>query len=265
MKPINILILDDNTFIANKIRRRLINADKTYRYDSGIEIIPHYLEIDNENIKNAAITVNNFIKENDVKNLLLDRGFGTIFKPVENNDKDLDCNYLYKDNNKSGFYIEELLLEISKIKKNGLTRINGVVVYTYDDYKDLNKHGDVIKEDIIYELKSILSNKCKIDVLLAYSDIYKLASVDLYEDYGGDGIVKIGKANDFYLYGIFCGELLYHKLIQMINSSRMNFIKERKTTIFLRLFFLYLIFISISVGSNAVFNYLFVDNFCNSR
>ena len=158
MKPINILILDDNTFIANKIRRRLINADKTYRYDSGIEIIPHYLEIDNENIKNAAITVNNFIKENDVKNLLLDRGFGTIFKPVENNDKDLDCNYLYKDNNKSGFYIEELLLEISKIKKNGLTRINGVVVYTYDDYKDLNKHGDVIKEDIIYELKSILSN-----------------------------------------------------------------------------------------------------------
>ncbi len=260
MKPINILILDDNFVIADKVKRRLFSADKSYKYESGIEIFPHYIRIDNTDAKIAANTVNNYIKENDIKYLLLDRGFGEIIDPNETNNNELNSEYVYKNNDKSGFYIENLLSELKAIKKNGLSKIKGAVIYTYDDYREQNKQGDTIKEEIIHEMKSILPKKCRIDVLLAYSDIYKIAEIDLYEGYAEPGIIKLGKRNEFVLYGIFVGELLYHKIVQMVNINKMDFIKERKTAIFLRLFILYLIFISLSIGGNAIYNYLFSEN-----
>lgn len=260
MKIIHILILDDNFVIANKVKKRIFSADRSYKYDSGIEIFPHYLKVDNTNSKAAAKEVNNYIKENEIQYLLLDRGFGEIIEPIQDNPIGLDPNYIYKDNRENGFHIENLLFELKAIKKNALAKIKGVIVYTYDDYRELNKQGDTIKEEIVHELKSILSPKCKIDVLLAYSDIYKIAEIDLYEGYEGEGIIKLGKKNEFVLYGIFVGELLYHKIIQMINVKNYGLIKERKILLFYRLIILYLIFISISVGGNAIFNYLFYQN-----
>ena len=257
MKRIEVLILDDNFVIANKIKKRLFTADKIYKYASGIELYAHYLEVDNHNPEKAAIAVNNYIKENEIKYLLLDRGFGKIIEPRINNSEKLDSNYLYKDNNLKGYSVEHLLSALKNIKKNALSQVKGIIIYTYDDYRELNKQGDVIKDEIINELKNIIHKNVRIDVLLSYSDIYKLAGVDLYEGYAGEGIVKLGRKNGFILYGLFVGELLYHKTMQMIIVENNNLIKEKKIILFYRLLILYLVFISISVGANAISTYLF--------
>ncbi|MEZ4828974.1 MAG: hypothetical protein R3C61_22210 [Bacteroidia bacterium] len=260
MKKINVLILDDNFVIANKVKRRLFSANRSYRIDSGIEIYPHYLEIDNTNPKISAKSVDDYVKENEIEFLLLDRGFGHIIEPKPNNPEELDIEYVYKDNTKSGFYIEHLLEEWKRLKKSSLKAIKGAIVYTYDDYRELNKQGEVIKDEIVNELVSILPRKCKLDVLLAYSDIYKIAEIDLYEGYAEEGVIKLGKKNEFVLYGIFVGELLYHKIIQMLSVRNLQSIKDKKATLLYRLAILYLIFISISVGGNAIFTYLFSES-----
>jgi hypothetical protein len=259
MKTVNILILDDNFVIAKKIKKRLFDADFVYRRNTNIQLIPHYLHVDNVSYEKAAVTVNSYVLENNIHYLLLDRGFGTIIEPKQN-DYNFDYNYIYKDNAKGGYYIENLLLNWKSLKNSSIPKINGAIVYTYDDYRELNKQGDVIKQEIEEELKRILPKKCKIDVLLAYTDIYKIAEVDLYMGYAGEGVIKLGKKNEFHLYGIFVGELLYHKLIQMIAIRRVENISESKMKMFFRMLILYAIFISISVGGNAVFTYLFADN-----
>ncbi|MDB5227823.1 MAG: hypothetical protein JWN78_2016 [Bacteroidota bacterium] len=260
MKRVDILILDDNFIIAKMVKKRFFNADKTYKHESLIELFPHYLEVDNNDYQKAAVSVNDYIRENNIRYLLLDRGFGKIIEPIINNSENLDVHYVYKDNNQAGYHIEELLLSLKQLKNSSLSKIKGVIIYTYDDYREVDKQGEVIKEEILDSVKIILPAKCKIDVLLAYSDIYKIANVDLYEGYSGAGIIKLGKKNDFLLYGIFVGELLYHKAIQMISLRSINFIKEKRVFMLCRLLILYLIFISISVGANAIFTFLFKES-----
>lgn len=128
--------------------------------------------------------VDDYIRNKNIKYLLLDRGFSTIIEPEMNNEEGLDVNYLYKDNGNDGnegFYIEDLLSELVSLPNNSMHRIIGTIVYTYDNYKETNKSGNVIKEDIIDKLRPILLNQCTLDVLLSYSEIYKVAEVDLYE------------------------------------------------------------------------------------
>lgn len=257
MKKINVLILDDNYIIARKVKKRLFDADNSYRYDSGIQIYLYYLEIDNDSPEKAAKAVNLCIKENEIKYLLLDRGFGKIIDPISLKNEELEKDFLYKDNTVVGYNIEDLLKEINKIKKNGLRKIKGAIVYTYDDYSEMNKEGEVIREEIINELINILPKRCSIDVLLSYSTIYKVAGVDLYEGYTGEGVIKLGRKDQFVLYGIFIGELLYHKLLQMINIRKSKIIKEKQVRLFVRIIILYLIFVSINIGGNALYSQFF--------
>jgi len=260
MKKLNILILDDNFVIGHKVKKRLFTANSTYKDETGFEIFPFYIEIDNVNPKIASKEVNNFVRENNIQYLLLDRGFGELIEPQENNELDFDVSYIYRNMSKGGFKIEQLLSHWKQINNNSLKDIKGLIVYTYDDYfeADKPKQGEVIKEEIINKLDSILPSKCKFDVLLAYSNIYKIANVDLYEGYNDEtGIIKLGKKNGFLLYGIFVGELLYHKLIQMTSVRSASNIKSKKTRLFYRLIILYLIFISLNLGSSAIFSYLF--------
>lgn len=260
MKRINILILEDNFVIAQKIKSRLFKANEIYAHQSGVEIFPYYLEVDNENPEIAAIKANEYIKLHDIEYLLLDRSFGSIIEPKPNNEEEHDVEYLYKDNTKKGYYIEELLKSISCTPKHNLTRIKGIVVYTYDNYMDENKQGEIIKAEIEEELKKSVHSKCKIDILLAYTNIYKLAEINIYEGYSAPGIIKFGRKKDFVLYGIFAGELLYHKLLQMINIKNMEILSQKKTKIFYRLSILYTVFISISIGSNAIYAHFFSGN-----
>ncbi len=259
MKKIDVLILDDNFVIARKLKKRLFDADRNYRYKSGVQIFPHYIEIDNTDPANSAEKVNSFIIENNITYLLLDRGFGEIIDGDEINAEEFSRGVLYKDNTKGGFLIEELLTNIKTIKNNALSNIKGVIVYTYDQYRSLNIEGEPIKEEIVDKLTSLFSNKCQIDVLLAYSEIYKIAGIDLYEGYAGEGIVKIGKKENFILYGLFCGELLYHKLLQMISLINQKIIREKKSQLIYRILVLFLVFTSINIGANALYNSFFED------
>ena len=265
MKKIDILILDDNFIVARKVKKRLFDADNNYRHDTGIQIYTHYLEIDNNNPIKAAKDVNNYIKEKEIKYLLLDRGFGTIIDPTLLNDEKLEKDYLYKDNTVADaeYLIEDLLKEISKIEHNELRKIKGVIVYTYDDEREIQKEGEVIRDEIINELVNILPKKCRIDVLLSYSTIYKVAGVDLYEGYDGEGFVKLGKKDEFILYGIFVGELLYHKLQQMINIRKSKIVNEKRVLLAVRILILYLIFISINVKESITLKSpIFMYNRC---
>jgi hypothetical protein len=257
MKKINILILDDNFVIANKIKKRLFEADNSYRYNSGIQIFPYYLEVDNDNPFEAAKVVNNYIKENEIQYLLLDRGFGKIIEPTISDSENLNNEYLYKDNTVVGYFVENLLKEINKIKHNELKNIKGVIVYTYDDYRELKKESEIVKEEIINELISILPKRCSVDVLLSYSNLYKTAGVSLYECYSGEGTIRLGRKEHFLLYGLFMGELLYHKLLQMINARTSELIKNKQMLISIRIVVLYLIFISINIGANALYSSFF--------
>lgn len=261
MNRINVLILDDIFVVGDNVKTRIFADDESYKHDLGFKIHPYYCsEINDKNLKEAAHIVNEEIRKNNIKYLLLDRGFGKIIEPGQDNFEGLEAGYLYKDNTVSGFKIEHLLEELDRIEKNSLHYIKGIIVYTHDDYREQSpdKYGTVVKEEIIDKLKIIPSLKnCKVDVLLAYSEIYKIAEIDLYEGYAGEGVIRIGKKNEFILYGTFVGKLLYHKLIQMISVKRSNLIKEKKVLLFYRLIILYLIFISISVGGNAIFSYLF--------
>jgi hypothetical protein len=260
MKSIKVLILDDNFVIANKVKSKLFNASNGYKIDSGIEIFPHYLKVDNNDPAVAAITVNNYLRQHEITYLLLDRGFGHIVDSSVGTNDNLEANSLYKDNSIKGYYIEELLSQIKGVKNNALSQIKGVIVYTYDNYLDVNKEGEVIKGEIIYELKDLLHTMCKIDVLLTYTDIYKIAEIDLYEGYTGEGLVKIGLKRDFVLYGMFVGELLYHKLLQMINARNYNLIKKKRGRLVSSLVILYSVLICINLGVNAISLYLLKDN-----
>lgn len=261
MNRINVLILDDIFVVGDNVKTRIFADDESYRHDLGLKIHPYYCnEINDKNLKEASCIVNEEIRKNDIEYLLLDRGFGKIIELGHDNYPELEAGFLYKDNTANGFKIEHLLEELDRINENSLHHIKGIIVYTHDDYREQNpdKYGTIVKEEIIDKLKRIPSlKKTRIDVLLAYSEIYKIAEIDLYEGYAGKGVIKLGKKNEFILYGIFIGKLLYHKLIQMINIRRVNLIKEKKLLLFYRLIILYIIFISISVGGNAIFSYLF--------
>ena len=257
MKKVNVLILDDNFIIANKLKKRLFDADNHYKFNTGIQIFPHYIEIDNIDYKKSVKDVNNYIIENSISYLLLDRSFGKILDGDEYNNDELKKGIIYKDNDVGGYYIEALLQELLRIRNNALNRIKGIIIYTYDDYRTDKKEGEAIKEEIIEKFANLQIRRTNIDVLLSYSTIYKIAGVNLYEDLSRRGITKLGKKDNFVLYGLFCGELLYHKLIQMINNRNLVRIKNRKFNLFYKLIALFLIFTSINLGANGLYYYLF--------
>ena len=71
MKPINVLILDDNSVIANKIKERLYDADAIYKQNTNVELVPIYLEVDNVDHKKAATLVNSKVLENNIDYLFI--------------------------------------------------------------------------------------------------------------------------------------------------------------------------------------------------
>ncbi len=257
MKTINVLLLDDNFIIANKIKKRIFEADSLYKFNSNFHIHTYYQEIDNSNVSNGAEQMNLFIKSQNIEYLLLDRGFGKIVDPEIEPLSSLDNTCVYKDNSVKGYNVEELLLELKNKNNSNLNSIKGILIYTYDDYRTINKEGEIIREEIIGNLETIIPKNCYVDILLTYSSIYKIANKNLYFAFNGHGVFKLGRKDDFQLYGIFIGELLYHKLSHVINIKKFKILKERKKSIILKIIILYLIVISINVGSNALYSLIF--------
>lgn len=252
MKLVQVLILDDNFVIARTIRRRLFEADGIYKHGSGVQIVPHWLEVDNEDPQKAAEMVNDYMNRNNVHYLLLDRGFSVLSEGTDPQDSS-GKTYIFRDGTKGMYFVEQMLGILRGIPGNKLQQVKGVIVYTYDDYKQFNKYGEMVKEEIVSAFGSILPSTCKLDVLLSYSNIYRVAEIDLYDGWEGTGVIRLGRKDNFVLYALFVGELLYHKLILMIDKRRVEATKTAKRSALTKLIAFFLIYISLSLGVSSLF------------
>lgn len=252
MKEYNVLILDDITFVGEHLEKRFFETSRFYSENLGIELKPHFEPVQiGDCYKETLKNIGDSIVQHKIDYLILDRGFNYI----ENIKGD---RFSVKTEGK--IYVDKLLKDIPN---EYYKRIKGIIIYTYipeELENDFNKEKFV---ESIYEILLKRINKENIQIILCNSEIYKLARLKLY-GYDYDGINhKIsnvtGSISEFKLYGLFMGEILYHRLIQMINKQKNILITKGRghNTICFVIYFL--AFTGLSIGSNALYNFL-LDN-----
>lgn len=257
-KKYNALILDDNEFVGDNIRKRIYKANTSNYSYSGVEIIPHFLTIDISDLSKAAKSIINYINANKIDYLLLDRGFYFVIDPSSNETyNNLDNKYIYtkKKDLKNGVKIEKILELTSKKEYN---RIKGIIVYTYDANEDYIEPAQ-IRQTFLNIMPENFNEK-NIEIILTNSEVYKLSGLNLYIDSElpeNKEMTITGLKSDFKLYGLFMGEILYHRMISMLNKEQeRRFISKQKMIIrnFIILFFT---FTFLSIGGNASYQMLY--------
>jgi Na+-transporting NADH:ubiquinone oxidoreductase subunit NqrB len=93
---------------------------------------------------------------------------------------------------------------------------------------------------------------------MSNSEIYKLAGLKLYADAENSqpNFFKLGLKADFKLYGLFIGEILYHKVISMINQREHTKFIAKKKLLVRNIFVLFFVFTGLSLGGNVLYNML---------
>jgi hypothetical protein len=255
-KQVNVLILDDNEIIADNVKKRISKANESHSASAGFEVLPHHITIDINNLSDAAekITAEVISKRIDV--LLLDRGFYNIIDPVTNRQYgSLDSDMLYCRKGDKGHIIEEIL---RLIHKDTFKSVSSVIIYTYDDAESYSEPA-LIKQ-AIRDVLPPQFDKNAIDVILTYPEIYELSELKLYKDpidvNGFPDIELIGPKSDFMLYGLFMGEILYHRTVSLIKKRQYNLFQERRAHLQIRLFLFFGIFTFLNLGANALYNLL---------
>lgn len=254
-KTYNILLLDDNDIIADSIKKRLLRASQFFYEPNQIAINPIHLKIDIGNLNDARQTIEKCITDNNITILLLDRGFFDIIDPViQTKIAGLDSNTLYMRKAEKGIKVTEILKEInfSKIKS-----IQGVVLYTYNEpviTSEWYVEPELIKKDIKEIIGSRL-NPDYIDIVLTNSEIYQLANLQLYDNNPRNigEYLELGKKSDFKLYGLFMGEILYHRILKLIDRRQKQALSRKKNSLNTKLVLLFIIFTSLSIGGNAIY------------
>jgi len=252
---VTVLLLDDNEIIADCIEKRLLKASQTFLETTQVEILPIHLKIDNSNPVKAGKEIENYLKENHIDFLLLDRGFFDIIDPEIVNDELLDPDTLYIRRDAKSVKVTEILENVNFGKIKGL---KGVILYTYDEPSHTSKWY-VEPAKIKQELKRSLQNKVSsdfIDIVLTNSEIYHLASLKLYDPNPkqvGDYLFQ-GKKSDFKLYGLFMGEILYHRILKLFDKQQNRFLKLKKGKVKTKLVLLFIIFTSLSIGGNTIYS-----------
>lgn len=88
--------------------------------------------------------------------------------------------------------------------------------------------------------------------------MYDVAGIDLYEGWGEEeveGFLFHGNKPDFALYGLFIGEILYHKIVRNIELKNKKKAKSKVTFATRNLALLFVVFTALSIGGNAAYNY----------
>lgn len=254
-QSINILLLDDNEIIAACIEKRLLKANETFFETKQVEIIPTHLKVDNTNPINAGKTVETYLTENKVDILLMDRGFFNIIDPEKIIIDQLANDTLYVPKDERSIRVTEILQNVNFKKVEGL---KGVILYTYDE-PSRTSEWYVEPAQIKQELKNIFGNKVApdcIDVVLTNSEIYHLANLQLYSQKPvqvGDYLVS-GKKSDFMLYGLFMGEILYHRTISLLEKRQKKNLKLKQGNVRTKLIILFVVFTALSMGSSAIYS-----------
>ena len=156
---------------------------------------------------------------------MLDRGLYNLIDPNSKECtapglEELDKQYLYIVTGASGVKIEEVL---PYIRFSRLNSLKGVILYTYDDPTRTSEHS-IEPAEIASDLSEIIGKGLSpeyIHVIGTNSEIYHLAGINLYINDSSlyVGFTATGKRSDFMLYGLFMGEILYHRIVGMINKQ----------------------------------------------
>lgn len=253
-KKYNVLLLDDNPVIADCIKKRLLKASEAFYGTTQIKINPIYLEIDITKLKESQKNIQDTIDSQEIHFLLLDSGFYKTIDPTDNKIKDklkyLNQDTIYYDKTIEVISISEILRDINFSKAKFL---KGVVLYTYDTKvvepaEKRHELIDVIGKDQLHS--------DYIDIILTNSDLYKLAKINLYnfnDELYEKKYAESGKRSDFQLYGLFIGEILYHRILNIINKRQRKALPEKKHSLKGKLFLLFVVFTSLGIGSSAIY------------
>jgi len=250
MKVYNVLILDDVELTGENIRSRMICVNGFY---TDIKIIPHYISFDIKNIPDAAKEIAKNIRESKIDYLLLDRGFSSVLNPEEEKSQNLDSERLWAE--KGSVWIKDILREIPKETYH---QIKGIIIYTYDPRVN---HPDSRREVIQDECLKVLPkkfNEDNFDIFRSFTEIYELADLRLKPYPPADSLNyrDMGKKSDLKLYGLFMGEILYHRVISMIKSREKKRLIEKRGFLLRNLIVWFLALTGLSVGGNALYNIL---------
>ena len=249
MKEYNVLILDDVKLIGENVDKRMCEANTSYSLLSGINIKPHYVSIDISNIQTASDEIARIIEARKIDYLLVDRGWFIIIEPDV---KGLNNDFLYAENREL-VKIEEVL---KKIPQHNYNRVKGIIIYTYNDENDFSPER--LKEDYINMLPKKFTNK-NVELFTPYSEIYHLAKLKLYKFKILQDYKQLGLKTDFKLYGLFMGEILYHKVVSMISQSEKKKFFMKKNLISRNVLILFFIFTGLSIGGNSFYSLLTKD------
>jgi hypothetical protein len=247
MKEYNILILDDLKLVGENIYKRICKVNVSYSLHSGIKIIPHFTTIDITNIQVASERIAETIDTKKIDYLLLDRGLSYV---IDSNIKHLDSNFLYAENRK-GVYIEQIL---KLIPKQNYTKIKGIIIYTYNEEFEYVE-PEALKNDYIEILPKKFNGE-NVQIFMSNSELYKLAGLKLYNCKVQSDYLQLGLKTDFKLYGLFMGEILYHKVVSMINQREKTKLVAKKSRMLRNIFILFFVFTGLSIGGNALYNML---------
>ena len=250
---VNALILDDNPIVGQCIKKRVFKANSCNRKFSQLEVIPFFTKYSLKNIDEIIRSIEFQIISDNINALLIDRGWYELINPNENKSiPNLDKEHLYLRKEDSGIKIEEIL---SKIDKSKFKNIKVVIIYTYDSDNWFIEPA---------ELKKIISNVLPngfdinfIDVILTNTEIYKLAKLQLYNSDNPitDGkLIKSGRIADFKLYGLFMGEILYHRIVSHFKGRQSIKTAQKKQILFRNIILLFIVFTSLGLGGEAIYN-----------
>lgn len=95
MTTINVLIVDDNPIVVDRIQKRLAKANEWFLKDAAVSIRPFHCAFLISNLPVAGQAIENCILDNSINFLLLDRGFFDITDPCGVPEESLDKNYLF--------------------------------------------------------------------------------------------------------------------------------------------------------------------------
>jgi len=244
-KNYNILVLDDNPVIVKSIIHRISNLNDSYSYQFNFTINSHYYDINLANYNHKSLS--NFIKAKNITHLALDRGFFEL---------SINDDLVLTKKNGAIKKIDELLRPIDFTR---LKQVKRAIVYTYDE-PDKASEWYVESSALQNEMADCLGGrfqKSDIDVIRSNSEIYQYSGVNLYEKEGEpyDNEYNIlGLIPDFKLYGLFLGELIYHRvLLTIIQSRKQQAVKKKKSRV-LNVVLLYIMLTSIAIGANSIYD-----------
>ena len=163
-----------------------------------------------------------------------------------------DCLYTY---NRPCVEMDAILKELTIRRPKEMKRLKGVILYTYDSRGDVFKRTEpaTLRQNIRKGLPDEFDPK-KIDLLLTYTKVYEPARLTLYENKIIDdtNYIRMGKKSDFVLYGVFVGEILFHRILHLNERSRIARFRQKNGFRLRNLLLLFLVFTSINLGSNLI-------------